>query len=214
MKQWHFAVQIGLFSGLCLASSLASTQVFAGQISTNLTLTSNYIWRGVSQTNDEAAVQGGVDYTINKKFYIGAWTSNVKNGNQGDYELDLYGGYTDKFGEFDFDAGIITYQYPGNAGIEDFTEIYAGTANKNYSAKLSLNTSDSDFYLEGAADFELPDKYLLTAHLGIYSFDKASNEDYNDYSVTISKGEISFMVSDTDLTNASIKVNVSWNKSF
>jgi len=101
--------------GLTLALSVGATSAWAAQISSNLTATSNYIWRGVTQTNDEAAVQGGVDYTINKHFYTGAWTSNVT----GDYELDLYGGYTNKFGEFDFDAGLITYQYPGSAGIDD-----------------------------------------------------------------------------------------------
>ncbi len=210
MKKWHTAIQIGLFT----AYSLASLNAHAEQISSNLTLTSNYIWRGVSQTNDEAAVQGGVDYTINKSFYAGAWTSNVKNGTKGDYEIDLYGGYTRKFGEFDFDAGLITYQYPGNAGIDDFTEAYAGTVYKNYSAKVSVDINESNIYLEGAADFELPDKYLLTAHVGIYSFSQAGRTDYNDYSATISKGELSFMASNTDIANDNIRVNISWNKSF
>jgi len=210
MKKTSLSLQI-----LALASlSIASASTFAASLSMNLTATSNYIWRGVSQTNDEAALQGGVDYTINKNFYTGAWTSNVKSGGTGDYELDIYAGYTNKFGEFDFDAGIITYQYPGNAGIRDFTEIYAGTAYKNYSAKISIDVSETNIYLEGAADFELPQKFLLTAHLGIYSFDQAGQTDYNDYSVTVSKGEISFMVSDTDLSGDNVKVNISWSKSF
>lgn len=210
MKRWHSAVQTGLVAAL----SLASAFTWAGSISTNFTATSNYIWRGVSQTNDQAAIQGGADYTINKNFYAGAWTSNVKSGNTGDYELDLYGGYTDKFGEFNFDAGVITYQYPGKAGIDDFTEAFAGATYKNFSAKISFDISESDIYLEGAADFDLPDKYLLTAHIGVYNYDRAGYTDYNDYSATLSKGELSFMVSDTDLSNDNIKVNISWNKTF
>jgi len=206
MKRWHSAVQSGLF----VALSITSASIWAGSISTNLTATSNYIWRGVSQTNDQAAIQGGADYTINKNFYFGAWTSNVTN----DTELDIYGGYTNKFGEFDFDAGFITYQYIGNSGQDDFTETFAGARYKNYSAKISLDINESDIYLEGAADFDLPDKYLLTAHLGIYSFDRAGRTDYNDYSATISKGELSFKVSNTDISNDNIKVNVSWNKTF
>ena len=123
MKRWYLAVQTGLFTAL----SLVSASILAGSISTNFTATSNYIWRGVTQTNEQAAIQGGADYTINKNFYAGAWTSNVETSNgTGDYELDIYGGYTNKFGEFDFDAGLITYQYLGNAGIDDFTEAYAG----------------------------------------------------------------------------------------
>ena len=201
---------ISIQAGILAIFSLISVSAYAGQISSSLTATSNYIWRGVSQTNDEAAIQGGVDYTINKHFYAGAWTSNVAN----DTELDIYAGYTDKFGEFDFDAGIITYQYLGNSGLDDFTEAYAGAVYKSYSAKISIDVNESDIYLEGAADFELPDKYLLTVHLGIYSYDRAGFTDYNDYSATISKGELSFMISDTDLSNDDINVNVSWNKSF
>ena len=74
MKRWHFAVQTGLFTAL----SLVSASILAGSISTNFTATSNYIWRGVTQTNEQAAIQGGADYTINKNFYAGAWTSNVE----------------------------------------------------------------------------------------------------------------------------------------
>jgi len=211
MKKWQLTKRAGLIAAI----SMVSVTSFAAQISSNLTLTSNYIWRGVSQTDDSAAVQGGVDYTINKHFYTGAWTSNVEGANNvGDYELDVYGGYTNKFGNFDFDAGIITYQYPGNGGIDDFTEIYAGTAYKNYSAKLSIDIAETDMYLEGAADFELPDKYLITAHLGIYNYDRAGFKDYIDYSATISKGDISFMVSNTDLPGDNIRVNISWSKSF
>ena len=206
MKKWHFAVQTGLISALLAGANAVS----AAEISSNITVTSNYIWRGVSQTGDEAAVQGGVDYTINKNFYVGGWTSNVTN----DTELDLYGGYTNKFGEFDFDAGIITYQYIGSSGADDFTEAYAGTVYKNYSAKISIDINESDIYLEGAADFDLPDKYLLTVHVGIYSYDRAGFTDYNDYSATISKNDLSFMVSNTDLPSDDINVSVSWSKSF
>lgn len=205
MNKWHLAIKTGLISAALFTSSTG----WSAQISSNLTATSNYIWRGISQTNDAAAVQGGVDYTISKHFYVGGWTSNITN----DTEVDLYGGYTDKFGEFDFDAGIITYQYLDNTN-DDFTEAYAGAVYKNYSAKISLDINESDIYLEGAADFNLPDKYVLTAHVGIYSYDRAGYTDYNDYSATISKGELSFMVSDTDLPNDDINVNVSWNKTF
>lgn len=206
MKRWHYAVQTGLFAAL----SITSASIWAGSLTTNLTATSNYIWRGVSQSNNQAAIQGGADYTINKNFYVGAWTSNVTN----DTELDIYGGYTNKFGEVDFDAGFITYQYIGNSGLDDFTETYAGARYKKYSAKISMDINESDFYLEGAADFDLPDKYVLTAHVGIYNYSRAGYTDYNDYSATISKGELSFKVSNTDISNDNTKVNVSWNKTF
>ncbi len=211
MKLRTLAIKIGLLAAL----SLGATATWAAQLSTNLTATSNYIWRGVTQTNDAAAIQGGADYTISKRFYAGAWTSNIA----GDTELDIYGGYTNKFGAFDFDAGIVTYQYLGDSGTDDFTEVYAGAVYKNYSAKVSVDINETNIYLEGAADFELPDKYVLTAHVGIYSFDQAGRTDYNDYSVTISKSELSFSLSDTSENLAqgqsdNIRVNISWNKTF
>ncbi len=211
MKLRTLAIKTGLLAAL----ALSATPMWAAQISTNLTATSNYIWRGVTQTDDAAAVQGGVDYTINKHFYTGAWTSNIAS----DTELDIYGGYTNKFGAFDFDAGIITYQYLGDSGTDDFTEIYAGTVYKNYSAKVSVDINETNIYIEGAADFELPSKYVLTAHVGIYSFDQAGRTDYNDYSVAISKGDLSFSLSDTSENIAqgqsdNLRVNVSWNKTF
>lgn len=202
-------------TGLLAALSLGVVPAWAGQISTNLTATSNYIWRGVTQTDDAAAIQGGADYTINKHFYAGAWTSNIAS----DTELDVYAGYTNKFGAFDFDAGLITYQYLGDSGRDDFTEAYAGAVYKNYSAKISMDINETNIYIEGAADFELPGKYVLTAHVGIYSFDQAGRTDYNDYSATISKGDLSFSLSDTSENVAqgqsdNIRVNISWNKAF
>ena len=64
----------------------------AGEWSANASMTSNYIWRGLTQTENEAAVQGGIDYAGDSGFYVGTWASNVNYG-AGDvysYEHDIY----------------------------------------------------------------------------------------------------------------------------
>lgn len=204
---------------LALLMGLSSAAYAQGALTANVGVTSNYIWRGVTQTNDDAAVSGGVDWAINKNFYAGTWVSSLGGG--GDYELDFYGGYVDKFGEFDFDAGLITYQYPKDGStLDDFTEAYAGTVWGDWSAKVSMKISDdTDIYLEGAWRMELPDGFDLSLHVGHYSFDTAGATDYDDYSATVSKGDFSIMLSDTSKNTQqgqsdNLRVSVSWGKTF
>lgn len=90
-----------------------------GPLSGNLSLTSNYLFRGISQTQDGPAVQGGIDYAHPSGFYVGTWASNVawvkENGLKDDnrLEIDLYGGYKGEAGPIAYDLGLIRYHYPG-----------------------------------------------------------------------------------------------------
>jgi hypothetical protein len=88
-------------------------------LSGNLTIASDYRFRGISQTFGEGfdfgpAIQGGIDYAHASGFYLGNWNSNV-SGNQftdGDIEMDLYGGWKRPLGGVTFDLGTIYYAYP------------------------------------------------------------------------------------------------------
>jgi uncharacterized protein (TIGR02001 family) len=92
------------------------------ELSATTTLTTDYVFRGVSQTGNEPAIQGSLDaaYGI---FYAGVWGSNVDFSNS--LELDWYGGITPSWQGIDFDIGVIYYTYPGDNGI-DFVEIKTG----------------------------------------------------------------------------------------
>ena len=99
----------------------------------NVGLYSEYIFRGLAQTNGDPAIQGGLDYAHSSGFYLGAWGSNVSvlrenisagtaplvvggsYSQGGSLELDLYGGYKSSFGSSDFtyDVGLLQYWYPG-----------------------------------------------------------------------------------------------------
>jgi len=210
-KRNTIILSILLFASLSGAAS-------AAELTANLGVTSNYIWRGVTQSGDDAAVSGGVDWTINKNFYLGGWTSSLGGNNE--YELDIYGGYVNKFGEFDFDAGVITYQYPKDGStVRDFTEAYAGAVWHDWSGKASLDVSETNLYLEGGYDMALPSGFALALHLGFYSFDEAGRKDYNDYSATVSKGDFNVMLSDTSKNNEqgqtdNLRLSVGWSKTF
>src|SRR5262245_52260801 len=76
----------------------------------NVGLTTDYVFRGISQSNEEGAVQGGVDLTCGR-FYAGVWGSSVAFDNGS--EVDIYGGFKHTTGPVTWDLGLIYYSYPG-----------------------------------------------------------------------------------------------------
>lgn len=92
-----------------LISSGASAQ--EASISTNIGVVSDYVFRGFSQSNEEAALQGGVDLDIGNGFYAGVWASTIDFGDSTDVEVDLYGGYRGEVAGFSYDVGVIGYNY-------------------------------------------------------------------------------------------------------
>lgn len=193
-------------------------------VSANVALTTNYVWRGYSQSAENAAIQGGFDYAHASGFYLGTWGSNVNFGNDavtsadGDgasMELDLYGGYKFKAGPIDMDVGVIHYMYPGaNSSLDyDFTELYVGGGYGPFSLKYSRasdyqgTTSKSGSYLDAALSFELPEGFGLGLHVGKSSGDGIKDvfvKEYTDYKVSLSKevGGFGFGLAYTD-TNQS-----------
>lgn len=107
------------------------------ELSANVALTSDYVFRGFSQSGEHAAIQGGFDATYGM-LYAGTWASSIDFGASGgqdvaDIELDVYAGITPSVGPFDLDLGIIGYLYPdaNDSGAElDYLELKAGASVK------------------------------------------------------------------------------------
>ena len=92
------------------------------------TLTSDYRFRGVSQSDEGMAVQGGITLSHSSGFYAGAWGSNLSGwGTFGgaNMELDLIAGFKLPVGEGTLDTGLTWYMYPNGASETDFAELYA-----------------------------------------------------------------------------------------
>jgi nitrogen regulatory protein P-II 2 len=118
----------------------------------NVSLVTDYKFRGLSQTYKGPAVQGGFDYSHASGLYVGTWASNV-SGNQfpngASLELDIYGGYKWTMGGVGLDVGLLQYYYPGAyyniAGPKqkyDTTELYVAGSYKWFSAKYSHSLTD------------------------------------------------------------------------
>lgn len=103
------------------------------EVSGNVSLATDYAFRGISQTLEEPAVQGGLDIGTAIGAYLGAWGSSVNFGegpsdDRAQMELDVYGGFAPTFGAIELDIGALYYLYPGTEDSYDynFWEAYAG----------------------------------------------------------------------------------------
>ena len=152
-------VQALVLTGLVgLPAAAMAAEESPHKLSGNVTLTSDYVFRGITQTGGDPAIQGGLDYTHASGFYLGTWASNVswlkdfQGYDKGSMEVDVYGGFRGGIGEtgLTFDVGAIQYIYPGDnvtGGFNDAdtTEVYAALGWKWFTVKYSHYLSDEVF---------------------------------------------------------------------
>ncbi len=150
----------------------------------NIGLFSQYVFRGLTQTNEKPAVQGGFDLAHKSGFYAGTWASNVNwiadavappYSVSASMEWDFYGGYKGSLpADFGYDLGVLYYYYPGNYGNAppgytkpDTTELYGALSWKFLSLKYSWSANNKTFgvpdsrgssYLDFTASYDVIDK--------------------------------------------------------
>lgn len=142
------AVVTVLSAGLLTAGSASA------EVSGSVAVVSDYLFRGVTQTSEKPALQGGITWTHDSGFYAGGWGSSISWLSDADpdvssqVELDVFAGYGGKFGqsEFGYDVGLNYYGYPGDypAGFNDpdTLELYFGLSWKFLSARYWYATTD------------------------------------------------------------------------
>lgn len=213
------------------SSTLMNTPAQAG-VTGNIGLSSNYIWRGVTQTRDQAAISGGLDYSSDIGLHAGTWLSNVDFDGDSGYELDLYGGYGGEIQAFNYDAGFIYYAYPVQDDL-NFTELYVNggvgplTVGVNYTVDKDAGGDDKDIYYYGELGFddlfkgETLKDIGLSLVVGRYDFDDNALDDYTHYGVKLSKatdlGDFGIGVDKNDLDGGNAddpRVTVSLSKEF
>lgn len=111
MKLFRIALAAAAGS-LALAGAAQAEDAPKVALAFNIGANNDYVFRGVSQTNEDVSVFGGVDATFGIG-YAGIWASNVDFGNGTDGEIDLYAGVKPTAGPVSFDLGVIYYGYPG-----------------------------------------------------------------------------------------------------
>ena len=157
------------------------------------TVTSNYMSRGTTQTDNDPALQGyaEVDYS---KLYFGTFISNVDYGFP-DTEVDLSVGWRPEVGNFSFDFGAVEYYYVTDSGTS-YPEIY-GFAKYKLNDTVSMGTklyyapdySQNGFsalYAEGNATIGLPNNFSFSGALGYQTFETADRPDYLTWNAGLS----------------------------
>ncbi|CAH9064390.1 hypothetical protein PSECIP111951_03338 [Pseudoalteromonas holothuriae] len=200
----------------------------SAEVSANVAASSNYYWRGLTQTDDAAALSGGIDYNSDNGFYAGTWVSNVDFDDQTSYEMDFYAGFSGETQGLGYDLGYIYYAYPDAPGDSDFGELYGSLSWQWLSAKVSYLThaqndssnEDDMLYLELNASFSILTDSELALHIGRSSGDTilewtGEDDSYMDYGISVSKDGFTLGVVKTDLnTNDDIKAYVSYGVDF
>ena len=125
MKKTSLAVSLAVLS-LSVSSVASAAEPEAAPASPhtftgNVAAVSNYVFRGITQSGGDPAIQGGFDYSHASGLYAGTWASNVSwvtdniSTASNSYELDLYAGYKGSLpADFGYDLGVLTYIYPGS----------------------------------------------------------------------------------------------------
>ncbi len=204
IKLKHYALIAGLASaGLASVPTVAAESPHS--LSANVGIYSQYVFRGITQTFEEPALQGGFDYSHASGFYLGVWGSNVSwltdggSYSSGSLELDFYGGYRGSIGDFGYDIGLLQYWYPGdvNPGFykADTLEAYVAGSWKWFTVKYAYALSDKVFgfgpnadgsdYWDFGVSVPMGESGLtLGAHYGIQRFKNFSDFNYEDWKIS------------------------------
>ena len=213
-------------STLASAQALANEPLVAedgipGSFSANVGFVSEYFFRGLSQSDDTPALQGGLDYELpfndSVSLYAGAWGSNV-NFAGATVEMDFYGGLSGSVGNFSWSAGGIYYYYPGapDPSNYDFWEaafslgydfgVAAVTGSINYSPDYFASSGDAVYYALGV-DVPVGKYVTLSGSVGSQEIDNNTafgTSDYIDWTLGASANIAGFDVgvtwTDTDLS--------------
>lgn len=191
-------------STLVAVLALTGAAQASAEISGNVSLVSDYAFRGISQTAEKGAIQGGFDYAAESGFYAGTWLSNVEFGTESSTEMDLYFGYSGSAGDLGYDISYIYFDYEGDAEF-DYQEYAVSFSYGDIS--FGLNYS-SEYLGDGGPDFLYPyigysmaltEGLSLDLHYGYSDIDAADfwgpgEDSYSDYSATLgfSAGGVDF----------------------
>ena len=217
---------VGAFAAPAFAEEAAAPAEHT--LTGNIGLVSNYVFRGISQSQNKPALQGGFDYAHSSGLYAGTWLSNVawvedtamKTGSS--LEWDLYAGYKGSFADdFTYDVGGLYYYYPGKVapgfkntnsaeiygaiGWKFITLKYSHTVSENlfgwYNSGTSKSTRGSGYW-DLTANYDLGEGWGVNAHVGHQKIKNLGDASYTDWKVGVTKdvgfGVVGLAYSDTN----------------
>lgn len=174
-------------AALALMSAAGSASAQDIGISANIAATTDYVFRGFSQTSEDYAIQGGVDFTFGDNLYTGVWASNVDFGDDTDVEADIYGGYRTEAAGLALDVGVIGYLYVDapNGADYDYFEVKAAASRAvgpatvgaavYYSPDFFGAADDDAVYGEVNAAFAPYEKFTVSGAVGFQYLDVSAD---------------------------------------
>ena len=177
----------GLFATAAFAQTAPAAAPEAPEVSpitANVTVTNNYIYRGISQSNFKPAIQGGFDYAHSSGFYIGNWNSSISwisdtasasgNSASAPIEMDFYAGYKYEWSKgFTADIGVLQYYFP-TSGATGFT----------------TNPNTTELYAAQNFTFDSVTGFLKFSYAAttIFGFSNSTGSNYTDLTVNYDTG--------------------------
>jgi uncharacterized protein (TIGR02001 family) len=181
-----------------------------GPVTANVTLGSEYRYRGIAQSNSKPTIQGGFDYAHESGFYVGNWNSNISwlsdaaPGSSAPIEMDFYGGYKKEIAEgLTLDGGILQYYYPTSnypsaLTNPNTTELYVAATYSFATLKYSYAVSDlfgfagskGSGYIDLALNYDTGvEGIVLNGHVGYQKVAGSANPNasYTDWKIGLTK---------------------------
>jgi hypothetical protein len=232
------ALLTGLASTAALAADAPAPEV--SPITANVTVASNYIYRGLTQTNNKPAIQGGFDYAHESGFYVGNWNSNISwisdsygggNGKPGSgtgavtapIEMDFYAGFKKEFiGEgFASDFGVLQYYYPVSGMMANAPTAAQLQGNPTYRQSSGASPSTTEVYAAqnftaGPVAGFVKVSYALTNLFGIYNSkgafypDLTANYDTGFYGITLN-GHVGYQYVPNNIVSSTAQLAAAGN---
>jgi uncharacterized protein (TIGR02001 family) len=223
--------------GLSFFGVATPMQVLAEGTTTSVTVigTSNYLFRGATQSLHEPSIQASID-VASGPFYFGAFAANMDFDTKANLEIDLYAGYKPKWGAAQMDFAVLGYFYPQEDPF-NLMEVKAAATFANeagasatfsyfYSPEWGKGGPDSN-YLEAAASLPIPGAKVgpfslaAIASVGRQDFGRGALADYTNWKValtaTAEKGwytELAWTDTDLDIEGYKGVVSVTLKKTF
>ena len=169
-------ITLGVLFSLPVSIPVKAEDESTYSLSANVMLTNDYRFRGYSLSNNDIAIQGGLDLATSSGFYAGTWGSSIESYAGAETELDLYAGYGGEAGSVAYDVGVIAYIYPGSTDTT-YYEAYgsfsgeAGLLGWTLGAAYSFSQANiggqDNIYIYGDGAIPLGESGVsLTGHVG------------------------------------------------
>ncbi|WP_269714182.1 TorF family putative porin [Caulobacter sp. NIBR2454] len=175
-KRIFYISGLGAFAAIAALAVAKTASAQTPTVSFNAGVARDYVFRGVSQTDENPQVFGGVDATAGQ-FYAGAWASNVDYSDSTDAEVDLYAGFRPQAAGWSFDVGAVAYLYPGQPDGADYDYVEAKIAASRAVGPATVGgavfwspdffgVEDEATYAEANISYPVAEKITLSGALG------------------------------------------------